>query len=227
MRRYQQIVEARLDIRDVNDQYIETVAAAMPDEYRSKFRQEALERAYPRVYRPTQGERIFKAALELDELSTEVREAIQTLEVAFQNELTTMNARLVRLLHEQEPADELHRAAVFAARGSSARPERPENVLREGFREREQIEQRYVKQLQSLLTPEQFRSLPGARRFLDDVEQKRKPHQAMGAAARPEMQKKGDRVEKQRERLGTGAPPAGGGAAGTGTGTGGGGGGKK
>jgi hypothetical protein len=231
LRTYEQIIESRLDVRNVNDQFIETIAEALPAEYGAKFRQEALERAYPRVFRPTQAQRIFKAASEIEGLSEEVVEAIRTLEQAFLNELDLMNMKLVGLVHEQEPADEYHRAQVFASRGSGERPKRPENELRAGFREREELERRYIKQLQSLLTPEQFRSLPGARRFLQQTERMSRPHEALGAATSPKMQKESEREKRQRQRLGASAPPpagAGGGGGGPGpgaSGSGGGGGG--
>jgi hypothetical protein len=165
---YQDQVDARLGVRKVNDDFIIAIAGALPEEIGREFRRTALERAYPRVYRPTPAERVFEAAKELEGLDEETLKAIRNLEEAFLGELALINEKLVRLIREYEPQEEQYRAAVFALRGTGQQPERPTDPTRQEFRQREQLGRDYVERLRALLTDEQFRSLPGVSRFLNE-----------------------------------------------------------
>jgi len=165
---YQDQVDARLEVRKVNDDFIIAIAGALPLETAGAFREAALERAYPRVYRPTPAERVFEAAKKLDGLDEETLKAIENLEEAFLAELALINEKLVRLIREYEPQEEQYRAAVFALRGTGQQVERPTDPTRQEFRQREQLGRDYVARLKALLTDEQFRSLPGVSRFLNE-----------------------------------------------------------
>jgi hypothetical protein len=168
---YEKQIDARVAIRDINDEYVDFIAASLPADIGATFRTEALSTGYPRIFRPTYAQRLFNEALKLDDLGEEVMTAIRELESAFQSELAVVNDQLWRLIREHEPAEERYRAVKFALR-SAPNPEsrlearKPADPTRDPFRRREEIGRRYIEMLQNLLTPEQFAALPGAARFL-------------------------------------------------------------
>ncbi|MHC4652265.1 MAG: hypothetical protein ACYTES_15595 [Planctomycetota bacterium] len=135
----QRQVALRMGVRDVNETYTLTIAAALPEDVGPSFLEKIRLATYPRVYRLVPAQRSFEAAKELEGLSEETLQAIIALERDFLNEL-----------------DVLTRAE---------------------FAKRRDISNRYMDLLKALLTPEQFASLPGARRWLSPEER-----QAMGEA---------------------------------------------
>jgi hypothetical protein len=162
-------VQLSVNVRGVNDRYVESLALVMPEAKSAEFKQKALERAYPRVYRPTPVQAIFTAAKELPGLEPTLLEAIVSLEAAFLSELRTMNAQLAVLVRDWEPREMRLRAEAFARRMTNAQPEPIEDPTREAFQNRDEMSRRYVRQLQALLTAEQFASLPGAYRWVDNT----------------------------------------------------------
>jgi hypothetical protein len=165
---YQKQVDARVQVRDVNDQYTEAIAAALPEDVGALFLQTALERAYPRVYGPTPAERVFEAALKLEGLDPTTLKAIEDLFREYRTRLEEINQRILRKIREYEPQEQEYRAAVFALRGTGQRPERPVDPSREEFRQRTELGREYIQRLRALLSDEQFRSLPGISRFLNE-----------------------------------------------------------
>jgi len=162
---YEKLVQARIAVRKVNDNAIEAIAAALPDTYARQFRQAALERGYERIFRPTATQRMFDAALKLEELAPETLEAIGQLQIAYLAELNAMNNNLLRLVRSHEAQADRDRAKKFAMRRSGQSFKTSEDPTREAFRDRDALDRRYAEQLEALLTPEQFESLPGARRL--------------------------------------------------------------
>ncbi|MBT8483989.1 MAG: hypothetical protein HKO59_00205 [Phycisphaerales bacterium] len=176
---YEQQITARMAIRRVNDDYTEVIAAGLPEDLAATFREKALAKAYPRVYRPTAAHRLFTEALKLPDLTTESRQAVMDLERSFLGEVAGLNARLVVLLRDYEPEENRYRAQSFATRAGGIKPEKPKDPTRAVFKERDQLGRRYIELLRDLLTPEQFDSLAGSQRFnrrggaRDPLEQKR------------------------------------------------------
>jgi Spy/CpxP family protein refolding chaperone len=160
-------VQLAVAVRDVNDKYIESLAQVMPSEKSATFRQKALERAYPRVYRATPVQAIFTAAKELPGLDATTLEAIVNLEAGFLSELVATNGQLASTMRDWEPKENRLRAEAFARRMTNAQPEPIEDPLRAAFQARDEMQRRYVRLLQALLTPEQFGQVPGGYRWAD------------------------------------------------------------
>merc|ERR1711965_232780 len=57
------IISHRIKVRDINDFYREEIASALNAELAEKFRMETLRRAYPKIYRTTNAERVFDEAM--------------------------------------------------------------------------------------------------------------------------------------------------------------------
>jgi hypothetical protein len=160
-------VELRVGVRNVNDEFIERVADVMPADIASEFRQSALDRAYPRIYRETPVERLFKDAKKIEGLDSGVLQSINQVESAFLNELAPINIHLRDVLREYEPEDAVARAEQFNKRMNGQDVQPKIDPTRELFTSRDELGRTYAKQLQQLLTPEQFAQLPGAQRWVE------------------------------------------------------------
>jgi Spy/CpxP family protein refolding chaperone len=157
----------RVGIRNVNDEYTIKIAEVLPEGTGAKFKAIALDRAYPRVYRETPVERLFRAALELEGLDPAIRASVDQVMQSYLIELSAMNEALVQAVRKQEPIEQRLRAQAFTVRMAGNQPEKIEDPTREDFVRRDDLGKDYVKQLQALLTPEQFGGLPGAGRFVN------------------------------------------------------------
>ncbi|MCH8343468.1 MAG: hypothetical protein IH983_05735 [Planctomycetes bacterium] len=171
-------VQLRTAVRDVNEQYSVIIAGALPEETGQRLVASIRERMYPRIYRLTPAQRVFKAVKKLDGLSEEIFEAIESLEELFLSELGSFNERLVGLIKEQQPSELKSKLEQVAARGAQSKP--TGDAVREEFRKRRAMSDRYVNQLRDLLTPEQFASLPGSARWVEPARRSR----AKGAAGK-------------------------------------------
>ena len=186
---------AHVAVRDVNESFISVIAEAMPsEELREEFRSDALERAYPRIYRRLPVLRLFDAALELPDLDPAVRDQIEGLLDGFYAEVEPLNDALLRALKDHEPATARRRAQLSAARMKGESPSSIPTPSPPNFHRRNILSRQYARLLQDVLTEEQFESLPGSARWL---------------APPPEPPSKGDsgKVVPKSMRNSKGAPP--------------------
>ena len=166
----QRQVELRKRVRDVNEQYVTTIAAVLPEDAATSFVDRVRQATYPRVYRTTPAERAFSAAKRLDDISDETREAIKLLEQDFTNELEFVNEHLVQVIRNYEPQKIKQKVEMAAARLSGADATQLEDPTRDEFAKRRDLASRYMDLLKALLMPEQFAKLPGARRWMTSEE---------------------------------------------------------
>ncbi len=164
----QRQVELRKAVRDVNEQYTLAIAAALPTGIGDQFVRTIRQRTYPRVFRVTPAERTLKAAEKLEDISEETREAVIELQQLYQTELESFNEQLVQMIRDHKPAEIKHKVEQASARLSGAVPQQLVDPTRDEFIKRREVGNRYIDQLKALLTPEQFASLPGARRWLQE-----------------------------------------------------------
>ncbi|MHC4948862.1 MAG: hypothetical protein ACYTG1_11460 [Planctomycetota bacterium] len=199
-------------VRDVNDRYIVIIGDALPEDLGAEFRHLALSRAYPRVYRRTAVHRMFRAALELEDVDEETREMVEGLEVSYTSEIEAINDRLIRAIRAHDPEKARYRAEAFAARRDGRQIPRPDDPTREDFKRRDEIGDQYARSLQQVLSEDQFASLPGADRWL-----KGQARRASGKNTDVPTAKGGPN-RPQGDKPGAGAAPsiAGGGDKGTG-----------
>ena len=167
-------------VRDVNDQYTLLLSTVMPDGLQSEFLAKALERAYPRIFRPTPVQSIFKSAKELEGLSADTHAAIIELEGQYLSELKAINEELVTATRKWEPDEQRLRAEAFAKRMAGQQSEEIQDPTRDIFVRRDDISRKYTRLLKALLTEEQFAQLPGGYRWADlPVEEKPAAVEAM------------------------------------------------
>lgn len=163
-------------VRDVNDRYRVELVAALPEENRAKVDRAALVAGYERVYRPTQAERSFDAALEFPDISPELRTAIESLQTQYGVDVQTLNERIMMQMKKQEPAELVEESGRLVALANGVPPmpgmgrrfggpggqggQAGTDPLGELFTKRGDLSESYVRRLRELLTPEQQAQLP-------------------------------------------------------------------
>lgn len=164
--RIRQEVERRIAIRNINDQFIDVIAGVLPEQYVDEFRRNALERAYPRVFRPLPAERVLEEAAKLVGLDDEKRSRIESMRVAMADDFATINARLHQGIRSHEPNAMINQAEIAAARQTGDDVTRLADPNIEHIRQRDERANYYMTQLRELLGTEQFATLPGSSRWV-------------------------------------------------------------
>ncbi|MDY7108043.1 MAG: hypothetical protein SYC29_05350 [Planctomycetota bacterium] len=150
-------------VRDVNLEYAEAIASSLPEEWREVFMNEFNLMAFGRVYRATRGERMFEAAMELEDLDEETREAIQELQQTFLADLAARNEQLRQTIIGHEPSTVRRRFERRAPQAPDAVGARTEDPVQAAYAARREAVDQYIAQLEGMLTDEQLRELPSTR----------------------------------------------------------------
>ncbi|MHC4785873.1 MAG: hypothetical protein ACYTE6_07890, partial [Planctomycetota bacterium] len=153
----------RVAVRGVNEQATDAIAGRLGPDTAETFRAEVLRQSYPRVYRSTRGQQAFGGARGLEGLADEVRSAADELEKAYTTEIEAANERLRQAIHRHQPREArrmIERIRSMLEEGEPMAIEDDEDPVREAMRRRSQLDERYMKQLYALLTPEQVGVLP-------------------------------------------------------------------
>lgn len=160
----------RVRLRDVNEESRTLIAAGLPAEASAKFTEEALRDAFERIFRPTRADDVLEYIRSL-ELSPEVVHQIDAIEQAYRQELKATNDKLVALTKKEEPQEQMREAERFAGfmsgnfqprRGGEANPDGGD-PMRDGFRDRREMAEKYIERLAAVLTPDQAASMPKQR----------------------------------------------------------------
>lgn len=175
--RVREQVKRRIAVRNVNDLFIEEIAAVLPEQYAEQFRQEALQRAYPRAFRPLPAQRVFDAALQLD-LEEEKLSQIAALREAMLEEFAVINVRLHQGIREHEPKAMINQAEMAEARQAGEPVDRLLDPNLEHIRHRDERAHYYMTQLRDLLGLEQFAGLPGSSRWVPQRQAEAADHNA-------------------------------------------------
>ncbi len=159
------MIDLRNTVRNTNDQFRAAIAAALPPDEGQRVEKAALASAFGRVYRPTQAERSIKGALEMEDLTPDVRKAVEELSLLYGNEIDVMNQRIAQTMRKSEP-ERLKQDAIRASgllnggsRFFDGGEEDPTDSL---FAKRGEVSENYIRRLSALLTPEQVAKLPKA-----------------------------------------------------------------
>jgi hypothetical protein len=155
----------RVAVRGVNDRHTEGLAVKLGEEDGSTFKREALRRSYPRVYRRTVGQRSFERAHDLEDLDAETRSGIAEIEAAYAVERAAGNERLRETIHRYQPKEKRQSIERIAAMMSGDElsmdmGHQHDDPIHKAFKKRTNLDERFMKQLHTLLTPEQIEQLP-------------------------------------------------------------------
>lgn len=148
----------RTAIRDLNEKYARLIEFELADP--QPFHEEFRLRAYPRVWHSTYVQRLFEAALALEEVEPNTLQAIEAMNERFQVRLRTINEGLQRITREHDATSIERRIGMIEATLQRRVVDRNDDPIRQGFNERSEYENRTRKQLESLLTEEQVALLP-------------------------------------------------------------------
>ncbi|MEE8138401.1 MAG: hypothetical protein V3T81_05960 [Thermoanaerobaculia bacterium] len=197
----QRQVELRKAVRDINEEYANAVAEALPEELGDEFLTKVREKTYVRIFRKTQLQRLFDAAERINSLEPETLEAVKALHQLYVNELNAFNERLIEATRRYEPENLKNKAALAASQSAGRRPQSLPDPLVDEFAKRRELDVRYIEQLKALLTSEQFATLPGSGRYLTPEERQ---HLAATTAGRRKA-KAGRQLIGSKD-MGTGSP---------------------
>jgi len=157
----------RVAVRRVNSNHIEFIAEKLPADQAVKFRRDAMRRSYPRVYRRTVGQKSFKQALALAGLDEDTLSSIAAIEADYAVQLAALNERIRETIHRHQPKETRqaieHIAAMMSGEGGTMMRlggHDENDPVHTAFKKRNNLDERYMKQLHATLTPEQAAQLP-------------------------------------------------------------------
>ena len=159
----EQLTRTQVAVRDHNLSFNDRIAAELSGTSGPVLHNAILTAGFPRVFRQTRAQRVFRDAKKLD-LEEGQLEAIIALETEFLALLHDLNMRIVHLIIDFEPKDMNYRVKKYGLRNSD--PPKPEDASRAAFAERETLGREYVTRLRAILTPDQFLEIPDARSFI-------------------------------------------------------------
>jgi hypothetical protein len=160
------LIRARIEVRDLNDRYIDIISSTLSDIDGENFRNRALKRGYTRIYRRTPAQRIFRQAAENESYPAETTALILQLEAAYLQELGSINYKLLTLTRKHEPEVHRNRELAGQVRKNGGTPKKLVDPTREVFKQREELGKRYIDLLRGILSPDEFIELDGARRWI-------------------------------------------------------------
>jgi hypothetical protein len=203
-------LKARVRVRDTNYDYLVRIGETLPGLHRDEFLADALSRAFPRAYRTTTAQRMYAAAVQLEDLDAELLPIIVDLQNVLEAEMAMFAQRLVEIILASEPDLQKNRIELYAAKmQGEALVKMPDPSIPE-MRKRDLQADEYITLLQSMLTPEQFASLPGADRWLRNqlaAENKQRSDAAKKAASKAARQRDAAR-SREANQFNVGGSPS-------------------
>jgi hypothetical protein len=155
------IVARRVALRDLQDRYIEAIAASLGTAG-ADFRERALRAAYAQAYRPSPLIPYFASARAIAGVTPEQVSAIDSIEAAYVVAYADLENRWAATMRSHEPKAQLAdvKVRIAAATGDGAKPDPdPYRALRD---ERERMNEKARRDVADVLGPELAMQLPGA-----------------------------------------------------------------
>lgn len=159
----------RIAVRSTNERFADVIALKLPEPRATEFKEAALKASYPTVYRPTYGQRLFAAAAKIEGVDASVQTSLGELEDAYLAELSSVNGQLRQILAKHEPneprrgIEQMQKVLAREVEPGAMLGDAEEDPIRKGFDRRRELDDRYTKQVRSMLTPEQAAQLPKPR----------------------------------------------------------------
>jgi hypothetical protein len=162
------VMQRRLDhqkrVRDVNDQYIEAITATLPEEGATEFRDSALQKGYPRIFRQSRFTRAVDQVRGQEETTEDLLVAIDSLESAYDGEQSPLILRHLLAVRKHETPREIEfmerrvSGEMPWGRGSNDGEDDP---IREVEQTRREVDEKYLERLRALLGDELFQQVAG------------------------------------------------------------------
>lgn len=159
-----QQIALQMKIRDLHDRYAEIVRQLLPPDATALFDELFRTNSYPQVYRPEPAQETLTAALAIEGLSAETRSAIESIRTQYDLGLADINEKLESAYRRNEPEQLLRTVQRVRAMLNREPMQREDNPIRELTRDRNDLSDKALDDLESLLTEEQWASLPRSTR---------------------------------------------------------------
>jgi len=163
--RRQEIIKARITVREANDRGIHGISTALPQPYSSSFLEDSLMRAYPTAYRRTAEQRVLEAAAANTNYPVELQEAVRQLVDEYLVKLDLANAEILQSIQRSEPEREHEKLRNRERKLNGEAVIKYVSPTKNLTAARKEMGMQYIERLRELLSPDQFNELEGARRF--------------------------------------------------------------
>ncbi len=158
----------RVAIRSINEQFTDVISEKLPADKAGAFRNLVLQTSYPSVYRTTNAQKTFAAARKIEGLDSQTLAGLAELEKAYSAELNEVNTQIRNALAKQEPLEPRASIEQLNALKAGDHPMEPmmmgdsnsANPVREAFGKRRDLDDRYIKTVRGMLSPDQVAQLP-------------------------------------------------------------------
>lgn len=165
----EKIMESRISVRKVQDAWVERISAELPVDFAESFRRNALERGYPKAFRPTAIPRLLESVRTLPDLSNEQMAALDEIEVRFDLALAEVEGLIIAKIRETQPGDARRRVERLIARRNGERIDREPSEVDKLIAKKSDLVDKTRREILAILTPQQTNDLPGkATPRLDD-----------------------------------------------------------
>ena len=212
-------IDCRVAVRNINDHYVQVLTAALPNPYAETFYADAMARGYPKIFRRSSADKLFRAALEHEDLAPDMKSSVEDLYQSYKQTLGGINQRLLDMIRAHEPASERQRSEAAAARMNNQPYSRMPNPTIVQFRKRDEVVRENVELLRWTIGDEIFLSLPGASKWMRPKRPERSNTDgaSQGSQSSKSLSGLGSRgLTASDNNAGNRGGSAGGGAAGTG-----------
>lgn len=149
-------------IKDINERHARRVREILPENLRDQFSEAVRRESFPRVYRPGRVAKTIDAGMKLDSLTGDQRAQIEALREQYNRDLGPINDRWANAIAEAEKSGE--DGAMSMVGGGTIRfgggQENPDTPLAKARTARREIDDRFRKKFESILTKEQLDTLP-------------------------------------------------------------------
>jgi hypothetical protein len=166
-----QIIATRIQVRQVQDDSIETIAAQLPAPHGQDFRSRALAQGYREAFQPDALGSFFAAVLNLNDLTSEQRSQVQAIQVTWENAFMALQTRMLETIRAEEPKKAQRKILALAAKrvekSGGVAPEVPPDLMVPLRNEKNKLVQETRESVLKLLAEDQIDRLsagtPGLR----------------------------------------------------------------
>jgi hypothetical protein len=155
------IMQTRVAVRNVHDRWIEVIAEALPSPHAETFRRNALERGYPKAFRPTAIPRLLESARQVPDLTDEQISALDSIEIEFNASLASIENRIVETIRREQPAEARRKVERMIARRNGEAVSREPSPEDKMVAEKNDLVEETRRRILAVLTPEQTGKMPG------------------------------------------------------------------
>lgn len=155
------IMETRIAVRNVQDAWIERIAEALPDPHADTFRRNALERGYPKAFRPTAIPRLLESVRQIPDLTDDQTSQLDTIESDFDASLASLETRIVDTIRREQPGEARRKVERMIERRNGNTVRREPNAEDKLIAEKNDLVDATRRRILAVLTPEQTGQLPG------------------------------------------------------------------